>query len=143
MDPFLFVFFFLMIRRPPRSTLFPYTTLFRSKDCPDKPNGKSVGIPRILFFHELYPLWKAFFTELGFQVILSDPTNRHIIRQGVENIVEEPCLPIKMAHGHMLNLLEKEPDLIFLPVQCTMEKLTDDFKKSWNCPLTQSLPDRK
>src|SRR6266511_4007920 len=28
---FLFFFFFLMIRRPPRSTLFPYTTLFRSK----------------------------------------------------------------------------------------------------------------
>src|SRR5436309_4515496 len=29
--PFLFLFFFfLMIRRPPRSTLFPYTTLFRS-----------------------------------------------------------------------------------------------------------------
>src|SRR2546425_13043921 len=26
------VFFFLMIRRPPRSTLFPYTTLFRSFD---------------------------------------------------------------------------------------------------------------
>src|SRR2546430_16163756 len=28
--PFCFFFFFLMIRRPPRSTLFPYTTLFRS-----------------------------------------------------------------------------------------------------------------
>src|SRR3712207_7167840 len=28
--PFVF-FFFLMIRRPPRSTLFPYTTLFRSR----------------------------------------------------------------------------------------------------------------
>src|SRR4051812_24139713 len=27
----LFCFFFLMIRRPPRSTLFPYTTLFRSQ----------------------------------------------------------------------------------------------------------------
>src|SRR5690348_17684039 len=26
----IFIFFFLMIRRPPRSTLFPYTTLFRS-----------------------------------------------------------------------------------------------------------------
>src|SRR3712207_8391039 len=26
-----FIFFFLMIRRPPRSTLFPYTTLFRSQ----------------------------------------------------------------------------------------------------------------
>src|SRR5258708_11785890 len=29
-DVFLRFFFFLMIRRPPRSTLFPYTTLFRS-----------------------------------------------------------------------------------------------------------------
>src|SRR3954462_16043773 len=28
---FLFFLFFLMIRRPPRSTLFPYTTLFRSR----------------------------------------------------------------------------------------------------------------
>src|SRR5256885_13074508 len=28
------VFFFLMIRRPPRSTLFPYTTLFRSASLP-------------------------------------------------------------------------------------------------------------
>src|SRR6266487_5696694 len=33
---FMFVrfFFFLLIRRPPRSTLFPYTTLFRSPDRP-------------------------------------------------------------------------------------------------------------
>src|SRR5436305_11984375 len=29
----LLYFFFLMIRRPPRSTLFPYTTLFRSAHC--------------------------------------------------------------------------------------------------------------
>src|SRR5437773_12550076 len=28
---YVFFFFFLMIRRPPRSTLFPYTTLFRSR----------------------------------------------------------------------------------------------------------------
>src|SRR4030043_413002 len=29
--PFILLFFFLMIRRPPRSTLFPYMTLFRSQ----------------------------------------------------------------------------------------------------------------
>src|SRR5690242_21374599 len=36
---FLSLFFFLMIRRPPRSTLFPYTTLFRSSasGVPPKP----------------------------------------------------------------------------------------------------------
>src|SRR3712207_9065393 len=42
-------FFFLMIRRPPRSTLFPYTTLFRSHADPAASqlgldvNGRSVG----------------------------------------------------------------------------------------------------
>src|SRR3712207_9478612 len=33
-------FFFLMIRRPPRSTLFPYTTLFRSEEVPDGVAGR-------------------------------------------------------------------------------------------------------
>src|SRR5947207_9770735 len=35
-DPCAFLFFFLMIRRPPRSTLFPYTTLFRSPGRADR-----------------------------------------------------------------------------------------------------------
>src|ERR1019366_9765241 len=41
MHPFFWYclsFFFLMIRRPPRSTLFPYTTLFRSQ------HGSNVGL---------------------------------------------------------------------------------------------------
>src|SRR5260221_12584737 len=36
LSPHLFLFFFLMIRRPPRSTLFPYTTLFRSPAHPQQ-----------------------------------------------------------------------------------------------------------
>src|SRR6266511_6320533 len=46
---FCFLFFFLMIRRPPRSTLFPYTTLFRSppKGSPClSPAPRSVCPPR-------------------------------------------------------------------------------------------------
>src|SRR3712207_7808668 len=46
-------FFFLMIRRPPRSTLFPYTTLFRSaaraashEDGPDRARARGRGIGR-------------------------------------------------------------------------------------------------
>src|SRR5260370_10653473 len=42
---YMFLFFFLMIRRPPRSTLFPYTTLFRSAAAserwPDTPSERS------------------------------------------------------------------------------------------------------
>src|SRR2546429_9157490 len=65
----LLLFFFLMIRRPPRSTLFPYTTLFRSLPVsivpltdhrggnrveePRPPRaGSFVKIPRILFRSE-------------------------------------------------------------------------------------------
>src|SRR2546430_2316788 len=37
------VFFFLMIRRPPRSTLFPYTTLFRSPSPPTRRSWPASG----------------------------------------------------------------------------------------------------
>src|SRR5260221_11702198 len=40
--PLLAFFFFLMIRRPPRSTLFPYTTLFRSPGAGPEP---AAGLP--------------------------------------------------------------------------------------------------
>src|SRR2546429_2422181 len=49
----IFIFFFLMIRRPPRSTLFPYTTLFRSlrnspgrRDRAAHPSGSESRSPR-------------------------------------------------------------------------------------------------
>src|SRR3712207_8821943 len=42
-----------MIRRPPRSTLFPYTTLFRSESTPSLPSGEGEGLgasrPRACF----------------------------------------------------------------------------------------------
>src|SRR3712207_728835 len=44
------IFFFLMIRRPPRSTLFPYTTLFRSdvmNEAIDAPDEMSPYAPRV------------------------------------------------------------------------------------------------
>src|SRR6266481_9657371 len=51
----IFLFFFLMIRRPPRSTLFPYTTLFRSlhhaarasRPCPRDHRGDPRQDPRV------------------------------------------------------------------------------------------------
>src|SRR3712207_7479234 len=37
-----------MIRRPPRSTLFPYTTLFRSVEAVDADAQVALGLPRVL-----------------------------------------------------------------------------------------------
>src|SRR2546425_12556438 len=59
---FSIFFFFLMIRRPPRSTLFPYTTLFRSAGCAGCSGGAArrsvrrrlgLGDRRRLAFHRL------------------------------------------------------------------------------------------
>src|SRR5438445_6770587 len=41
------LFFFLMIRRPPRSTLFPYTTLFRSLPVRVRPDARAGGVPAV------------------------------------------------------------------------------------------------
>lgn len=99
-----------------------------------------IGIPRILFFHELFPFWKAFFTELGYRVILSDPTNKELIRQGVENVVSETCFPIKVSHGHILNLLEKGVKRIFLPSIINLKSSHPEIPTNTACPYAQALP---
>src|SRR5438309_5394348 len=51
--PYLSLFFFLMIRRPPRSTLFPYTTLFRSSSArPISVSSNRIGSIDQIFSHE-------------------------------------------------------------------------------------------
>src|SRR5436305_15153380 len=44
--PFFLYFFFLMTRRPPRSTLFPYTTLFRSPNVGGLVDFQTIEVPR-------------------------------------------------------------------------------------------------
>src|SRR3712207_8658618 len=52
------MFFFLMIRRPPRSTLFPYTTLFRSIHLSDKvPFNPEPRKIRIMYGHSIIRLY--------------------------------------------------------------------------------------
>src|SRR6266536_4458323 len=48
LNTLLLTFFFLMIRRPPRSTLFPYTTLFRSRPQPRKDRRHDQRTPAAL-----------------------------------------------------------------------------------------------
>ena len=110
------------------------------KDVPDNPIGVTIGMPRAMTFFDLYPLWKAFFTELGCHVMLSDPTNREIISKGSEHITTETCFPIQVAHGHVADLIEKGADYIFLPSIINMEHEAEGIVHSYVCPLVQSLP---
>src|SRR2546430_8946192 len=53
----MFFFFFLMIRRPPRSTLFPYTTLFRSVSSPSTRKSLESNTKELRYriCHSLFP----------------------------------------------------------------------------------------
>src|SRR3989441_13360457 len=58
-----------MIRRPPRSTLFPYTTLFRSRD----PGRHHRGARRHLRVSRLLPPWAPPTDELEVKARVDDP----------------------------------------------------------------------
>ena len=41
-----------------------------------------IGIPRALSFYNYYPFWHGFFTNLGFEVVLSGKTTKSIVSSG-------------------------------------------------------------
>ncbi len=110
------------------------------KDAPDEPIGVTVGIPRAMTFFDLYPLWKAFFTEIGCNVVLSAPTNKDIVRRGAEAMTSETCMPVAVAHGHVLDLLESDVDYVFVPSVVNLEHEAKGVIHSYACPLAQGLP---
>ncbi|MGQ9473573.1 MAG: acyl-CoA dehydratase activase-related protein [Candidatus Caldatribacteriaceae bacterium] len=93
-----------------------------------------VGIPRGLLFYRFYGLWKTFLEELGFEVIVSPPTNKMIVQQGLIYGVEEICFPVKVFLGHVLSLKDKV-DLLFVP------RIVSFYKGEYNCPKILGLPD--
>ncbi len=116
------------------------TTLY-VEPGPDVPKDeRKVGIPRLLLFHEIYPLWHAFFAHLGIEPVLSDKTNKRIIHAGVEEVPAETCFPVKVGHGHIRNLLEKGVEYIFLPSVINMKHMNPSIEHSFACPYAQTIP---
>jgi len=100
-----------------------------------------VGMPYAMLTHEFYPFWNAFFSELGFDFILSDKTNKKIINDGLQHSVAETCFPMKTTLGHVQNLLEKKVDYLFLPTTRDMPTKKNNIKGdrtgSYPCPFIQ------
>ena len=106
------------------------------------PEGATrIGVPRGLMFSEYYPLYKAFLTELGFEVIPSDPTSKRIVQMGLDVAIGEPCFPFKVAHGHYMDLIEKGVDVIFAPAVISTEQPNPNLAQAQTCPYLQAAPD--
>ena len=106
----------------------------------NSPGKKKMGIPLCLFFYELLPFWQTYFEALEFEVVLSSPTNKTIIMQGVQTSVADTCFPIKISYGHILDLLQKDVDYLFLPSIISMPSNPDEAGESLNCPYVQTIP---
>lgn len=108
----------------------------------DKNKAKrgKIGIPKALFFLEFIPFWRTFFENLGFEVIISDKTNKYTVRSGCEKVSADVCFPIKVAFGHIMNLLSKDVDFIFLPSIINMKKDYNFSQENYACPYVQALP---
>jgi len=99
-----------------------------------------IGIPRSLIFYEMFPFFKTFLEQIGFQVALSGTTSHVVIRDSIEMVKAETCFPAKIMHGHVTDLVSKGVDYIFMPSILSMTSETGEFRNNHSCPLVQSIP---
>jgi len=96
-----------------------------------------IGIPRGLLFYRYYPFWKTFLEELGAEVVLSHETSKRILNKGLKEATDEVCLPVKIFHGHVEDLIGRV-DYLFIP-----RIISVDPKRytRYTCPKFMGLPD--
>ena len=108
---------------------------------PDEAPRGTVGIPRALNMYENYPFWHAFFTKLGFAVVLSDDSSKKTYDAGIESMPSESvCYPAKLSHGHVMNLIDKDVDFIWMPCVRWERKEDPAAGNCYNCPIVMSYP---
>ena len=104
------------------------------------PAKKTVGIPRALMLHKLFPMANAFFKQLGFNVVLTDASDEETVRLAQASAQGETCYPVKLVHGHMAQLLDMDVDYVFMPSVHTIRHLKSTVPHNYACTYMQSIP---
>jgi len=95
----------------------------------------TVGMQGALYNHQTALFWASFFDKIGLRLVLTPKTNDRISRLGIESMTTETCYPVKVSHGHVIDLTGKTrylflPNIINLPSQ-------EEEKNAYYCPLVQ------
>lgn len=108
---------------------------------PEEFKTTTIGIPRALMvFYQQFPFWRTFFEELGFTVILSRESDKSIVTESIETITAETCLPVELMHGHVIDLIDKGVDYIFIPFIINAKEQPGNKTFNCNCPWIQTYP---
>lgn len=81
----------------------------------------TIGIPRSLFYYRYSTLIKTFFNELDIDYIISDPSNKKTLEDGIKLAPSEACISLKLFLGHIKNL-EDRCDYILVPRIASIKK---------------------
>jgi len=101
----------------------------------------SIGLPRgLVNYYQNFPFWRTFFSELDFNLVISDESDQQIITSSLETMASETCLPVELIHGHVLNLIQKDVDYLFLPFIVNSKGEKENPTNNANCPWVQSHP---
>ena len=101
----------------------------------------TIGIPRALMvFYQQFPFWRTFFEQLGFTVVISRESDKSLVTKSIETITTEICLPVELMHGHVIDLVEKGVDYIFLPFIVNAKEKEGNKTFNCNCPWIQTYP---
>jgi predicted nucleotide-binding protein (sugar kinase/HSP70/actin superfamily) len=100
-----------------------------------------VGLPRALNMYENFPLWFTTLTALGFRVIVSGRSSHDTFAKSLESITSENvCYPAKLAHGHVVDLVERGVRTIFFPSISYEQRLVDGADNHYSCPVVAGYP---
>ncbi len=99
-----------------------------------------VGMLRNLTFFDVFPFWRAFLDHLGCDVVLSAPTNTDIVKHKHGHAVSETCFPVKLAFGHLVDVVGQDVDVLFLPSMATRERAAEGQPHNHYCPLIPATP---
>ena len=99
-----------------------------------------IGLPRALFNFERLPFFATLLQELGFRVVISEPTNKRLVNAGCEAVAAETCFPVKIAHGHVLDLMKKGVKRLFVPYIIDLPPDHPALQVGKICPYVQSIP---
>ncbi len=124
-----------------RYNLYEDKRSFLQQYKPVKGRRGRLGIPMGLNMYELLPFWHTFFTELGFEVMTSPPSNRNLYLKGQHTIPSDTvCYPAKLMHGHIEALLDMGITTIFYP--CMTYNLDEGLGDNhYNCPVVAYYPE--
>ena len=123
----------------PNAFAYKYQRVFDYKPLENAPRG-SIGIPRVLNIYEDYPFWFTFLTKLGYRVEISAKSSAQVFYKGIATIPSDSlCYPAKLAHGHVMDLVERGLKKIFYPCEpYNFDTRSDNF---YNCPIVASYPE--